>query len=172
MSLSTRSSELESSHTVSSAGAIQLTADDWQRLTYVDARGNRHVNVRVVPLFPLTDPERWISICDRSGRELVSIVDLDELAPESRQVLRQVLSRREFLPVIRRIAYISSYSEPCDWHVETDRGPTSFVLTSEDHVRRLGANQVSVTDSNGVRYLIDDVAGLDRKSRRVVDWYV
>lgn len=164
--------ELELPITRSSVAAIELLADDWQRVTYVDARGNRFVYVRVVPLFPLTDPDHWISICERAGRELICIVDPEELAPATRMVLQQILSRREFLPVIRRIVRISSFSEPCNWDVETDRGPTSFVLTSEDHVRRLGINQVSVTDSNGVRYLIDDVARLDKKSRRVVDWYV
>ena len=149
-----------------------LACDEWNRLTLFDDRGASYRDVRVVPLFPITDPEHWIAICDGAGRELVCIENPATLPDRTRTALGQELARREFLPVIRRIVRVSGNSEPCEWEVETDRGPTRFVLKREDDVRRLGVNRVSVTDANGVRFLINDVSGLDRKSRRVVDWYV
>ena len=82
------------------------------------------------------------------------------------------LSRREFVPVIQRIIRVSSNTEPSEWDVETDRGRTRFVLETEERVRRLNRNQVTIEDSNGIRYLVSDVAGLDAKSRRIVEWYV
>lgn len=149
-----------------------LECDEWNRLTLVDGEGASHSDVRVVPLFPITDPGHWIAICDHSGRQLTCVVDPEALAEKTRAVLDKELARREFLPIIQRIVRVSGNSEPCEWEVETDRGPTCFVLQREEDVRRLGANRVSVTDASGVRYLINDVSGLDRKSRRVVDWYV
>jgi hypothetical protein len=154
------------------ADNFALVCDEWNRLKLIDADGECYPDVRAVPLFPITDPAHWISICDAGGRELTCVVDPANLATKARAVLEEELARREFLPIIRRIVHVSGNSEPCEWEVETDRGPTQFVLESEDDIRRLGANRVSVTDANGVRYLINDVAGLDRKSRRVVDWYV
>jgi hypothetical protein len=87
-------------------------------------------------------------------------------------VLQEELSRREFLPVIQRIVRVSGNSEPCEWEVETDRGPTRFVLESEDHVRRLERNKVAIKDSHGIRYVVKDVDALDKKSRRIIEWYV
>jgi len=46
--------------------------------------------------------------------------------------------------------------DPSEWRVETNRGPTSFLLDSEDNVRRLGPNKALVIDTHGIRYLIPD----------------
>lgn len=149
-----------------------LARDSWGRLRLVDRDGLAHEQVNVVPLFPITDPERWIAICDAESRELACVIDPDKLAPDSRAVLQDELSRREFLPVISRIVSVSGNSEPCEWVVETDRGRTQFVLESEENVRRLERNKVAITDSHGIRYLVKDVDALDKKSRRIVEWYV
>jgi Domain of unknown function (DUF1854) len=149
-----------------------LECDEWNRLSLVDGDGASYADVRAVPLFPITDPEHWIAICDRSGRELTCIINPLTLTEKTHAVLDHELARREFLPIIHRIVGVSGNSEPCAWEVETDRGPTCFVLQREEDVRRLGTNRVSVTAASGVRFLINDVTGLDRKSRRVVDWYV
>jgi Domain of unknown function (DUF1854) len=151
---------------------FELSRDEWEQLELVDSAGRRVRNVRVVPLFPITDPDHWVSICDAAGRELVCVTDPTTLDAKTRAVLQEELLLREFLPVIQRIVSVSGNSEPCEWQVETDRGPTRFVLESDDHLRRLGANRVTVIDANGIRYLIDDVQKLDRKSRRIVEWYV
>jgi Domain of unknown function (DUF1854) len=149
-----------------------LSRDAWGRLRLIDREGRCHEQVNVIPLFPITDPEHWITICDAEGRELVCIEDPEQLAPEARAVLRDELSRREFLPIINRIVRVSGTSEPCEWEVETDRGRTRFVLESEENVRRLEKNKVAITDSHGIRYLVKDVDALDAKSRRVIEWYV
>ena len=149
-----------------------LSRDPWGRLRLVDRGGRTFEQVNVVPMFPITDPDRWIAICDSEGRELVCVVDPNQTAPASRAVLEEELSRREFLPVIHRILHVSGSSEPSEWEVETDRGRTRFVLESEDHVRRLERNKVAIKDSHGIRYVINDVDALDKKSRRIIEWYV
>jgi hypothetical protein len=149
-----------------------LYHDEWGQLVLIDAEGARRVGVTPVRMFPFSDPERWLSITDGSGREIVCIENLDSLAPEVREVLHTDLARREFVPVIRRIVWVSSILEPCEWQVETSRGSTTFVLKSEDDVRRLGPNQALVLDSAGVRYLIADIRNLDAPSRRVLERYV
>jgi hypothetical protein len=149
-----------------------LSRDAWGRLRLIDREGRCHEQVNVVPLFPITDPEHWITICNSDGRELVCVDNPALLARDSREVLLEELSRREFLPVINRIVRVSGNSEPCQWTVETDRGRTHFVLESEENVRRLGRNNVAITDSHGIRYLVKDVNTLDAKSRRVIEWYV
>jgi uncharacterized protein DUF1854 len=149
-----------------------LSRDPWGRLRLIDRDGRSHEQVNVVPLFPITDPDHWIAICDAEGHELVCVEDPQRLAPDARAVLQDELSRREFLPVITRIVRVSGSSEPCEWQVETDRGRTQFVLESEENVRRLDGNKVAITDAHGIRYLVKDVDALDKKSRRIIEWYV
>ena len=55
--------------------------------------------------------------------------------------------------------------------METDRGPSTFQLNSEDDVRRIEPDQASIVDSHGVRYLIRDVRRLDATSRRILDHF-
>ena len=151
---------------------FSLHKDERGQLTVLDAAGNRHENVEPIRAFPISDPEHWISLCDPNGREIAQIRDLAELSLEQRTLLLSELTRREFVPVIRRIESISSLAEPCEWFVETDRGPTSFVLNSDEHVRKLGQDRALILDSNGLRYLVPDAKQLDAHSRRLLSRYL
>jgi hypothetical protein len=151
-----------------SASAFQLGVDDWGRLVLTDAGGKRHVGVEPIRAFPISDPGKWISLCDAEGHEVAWIESLDELSEANRAILAEELAHREFVPVIQRIVSASS-EVPSDWEVITDRGPTRFTLTSDDDVRRLGPHRAMILDARGTRYLIPDVRRLDSFSRRVVE---
>jgi hypothetical protein len=134
--------------------------------------GRRHANVVPIPLFPISEPDTWISIRSADGTELVCIEDPRALPDNVWKLLKEELSRREFVPVIERIVRVSGNSEPCEWHVETNHGPTQFMLKSEDDVRRIGDQQILILDAHGTRYQIPDLSAVDVKSRRIVEWYV
>lgn len=151
---------------------FSLLKDERGQLTVLDAAGRRHENVEPIRAFPISDPEHWVSLCDPNGREIVQIRDLSELSVEQRTLLLSELTRREFVPVIQRIESISSLAEPCEWFVETDRGPTSFVLNSDEHVRKLGQDRALILDSHGLRYLVPDAKQLDAHSRRLLSRYL
>jgi hypothetical protein len=152
--------------------AFSLSRDSTGRLIVTDAQGRRHENVEPVRAFPISDPEHWISLCDQSGREVAQVSDLGQLAADQRELLQAELTRREFVPVVRRIISISSLAEPCEWQVETDRGATSFVLNSDEHVRKLGAEKALILDSHGLRYLVPDAKQLDEASRKLLARYL
>ncbi len=149
-----------------------LSQDVWGRLVFTDSSGRQHVGVAPVRAFPITDPKHWVSICDAHGAELACFADLATLSPPMRELIEAELSRRDFIPAIKRIVKIASTVEPTEWIVETDRGTTSFMLESDEHVRRLGAHQATVTDSHGMRYLIADLRALDPASRRMLERYL
>ena len=152
--------------------AFRIEPDAAGGLTVIDAAGRRSEILEPIRAFPISDPEHWISLCDLNGREVAQVCDLHELPPEQRDLLLAELTRREFVPVIRRIESISSLSEPCEWFVETDRGPTSFVLNSDEHVRKLGADKALILDSHGLRYLVPDAKLLDAHSRKLMARYL
>jgi hypothetical protein len=149
-----------------------LYHDPWGRLVLTDAAGRQHVGVEPVRAFPLSDPEHGIALCDADGHELVWVDDLNDLPAPLRQLLEDHLARRDFVPLIRRIVRVSAPVEPSEWEVETDRGRTRFLLSSEDDVYRLDDHRALLTDSHGVRYLIPDTRALDPASRRVLERYL
>lgn len=151
---------------------FSLSRDSSGRLIVTDSHGRRHENVEPVRAFPISDPEHWVSLCDSSGHEVAQIRDLQEMADDQRELLQTELTRREFVPVIQRIVSISSLAEPCEWVVETDRGATTFVLNSDEHVRKLGADKALILDSHGLRYLVPDAKRLDPTSRKLLARYL
>ncbi len=151
---------------------LELEVDAWGRLNLTDEFGERHVGVEPVRAFPISDPTRWISICGPTGQELVQIETLDDLSAENRQMVIGELSRREFLPVIRRIVRVDIDTFPPTWEVETDRGPTQFGLDGDENVRRLAHDRALIIDAKGMRYLIADTKALDHHSRRILERYL
>ncbi|MBS0208982.1 MAG: DUF1854 domain-containing protein [Planctomycetes bacterium] len=149
-----------------------LQHDAWGRLVLIDAEGQRYVGVEPVRCFPISEADRWISIVDAEGRELVCVDRLDDLPAATRKTLTEELSRREFVPVIQRINSVSIGTDPAQWSVVTDRGPTLFMLKSEEDIRRLSPTRVLVIDDHGIRYSIPDIKALDTASRKLLERYL
>jgi hypothetical protein len=152
--------------------AFRLHYNPLGRLVLTDGSGREHVDVEPIRAFPISDPEQGVSICDRTGQELYWIDRLSELPADVRTVLEAELSQREFIPIVRRIVRMAAFSEPSEWVVETDRGETQFLLGNEEDVHRIDDKRAMIVDTNGVRYLIADVAALDGHSRRILERYL
>jgi hypothetical protein len=152
--------------------ALDLSRDAWGRLVLTDAEGTEHVGVGPVRVFPISDPRGWIALVSKSGAELALIEDPAGLPAPIRELIEDELKRREFIPTVLRIIRIASDATPVEWEVETDRGPTQFLMDSEDDVRSLGPHRALVVDVHGIRYLIADTRKLDAHSRRCLDRYL
>jgi hypothetical protein len=149
-----------------------LHRDPFDRLVLPLSTEEAHVGIIPVRAFPLSAPDEWIVLCDQAGHEICSIQDLKVLPESVQRLLREELSRREFLPVIQRIDHISPGAEPTLWHVATDRGETSFTLLSEDDFRTLEPHGVLLVDASGIRYRVMDQRHLDAHSRRLLKRYL
>ncbi len=140
-------------------------------LAYTDVTGKRHDKVLPVRLFPLTDPNRWISITDLQGQELACIEEVDGLPDDVRKILLETLAERDFVPVIQVIHTIRHAELGCEWCVTTDRGQTRFCVENDESVEALGGGNVVVIDQHNTRYRIPDLAALDAKSRQKFERY-
>ena len=154
-----------------SDGPFSLHRDPAGRLIFSDARGETHVGVEAVRTFPLSDPERFISLVDSHAHELRCIANLAELPAETAAIIRQELTEREFLPRIERIVRVKQHKDPHEWEVITDRGPAEF-LFHDDDIRRLSPTRAILVDMHGVRFYIPDSRQLDAKSRRILSQYL
>lgn len=137
------------------------------RLAFVATDGTRHDDVDVRRGFPLSAPLAGVAVVG-GGVELAWIPSLRDVAGPLRRVLDEELARREFVPVIERIEAISE-TRPAEWRVTTDRGRHRFDVVHAEDVARQADGSVYVTDADGIRYVIADVAGLDSRSRRLLE---
>jgi Domain of unknown function (DUF1854) len=152
--------------------SFQLLRDPMGQIVLVDDQGKRTVGIQVIPLFPVSCPDQWISFADARGEELVCLESMQSAPDQVQKLIHEELAFREFMPRILKVHSVSGTSEPCEWRVMTDRGDTNFVLKSEDDIRRLSANTVQIIDAVGVRYRVDDTRKLDPHSLRFIEWYV
>lgn len=151
---------------------FQLSHDPHGRLVYTGADGIGHEGVVPVRAFPLSAPDEGVSIVSPDGHELAWIEHLAALPPALAQVLRDELASRDFVPVIQRIVGVSTYATPSNWTVQTDRGLTTFVLKTEDDIRRLPGMALLIGSGHGVTFQVPDRLSLDKASRRILERFL
>jgi hypothetical protein len=165
-------SNFNSSSVSPAAPGFQLTRQPSGRLRLTGANGTVHDGVVPVRAFPLAAPDEGISLVGTEGHELAWIDRLADLPPDVAALLREELALRDFTPEIRRLVSVSSFGTPSQWTVETDRGPTTFVLKGEEDIRRLKDGALLIASGDAVQYGIADMAALDRASRRLLERFL
>ncbi len=169
---SSTSSTSSTTNTSGTSGTFQLSRDSFGKLILTDATGAVHEGVAPVRAFPIQSPDQAISLVLGNGKEVAWIDDLAALAPRERALVEEELGGREFMPELERIVDVSGYAPPCTWFVRTDRGDTEFTLKGEEDIRRIGERSLLIADNHGIHYLIRDLAGLDKHSRKILDRFL
>lgn len=128
----------------------------------------------VIPVrsFPISAPDEGISLVDAQAQEIAWIDRMDALPVNLRHLIAEDLAQRDFKPEILRILRASTWATPSRWDIETDRGPATLTLKSEDDIRRLSASTLLIADACGVHFLIRDLNALDRFSRKILDHFL
>lgn len=156
-----------------SAGRWTLERDAFGKLVLTTEQGERFAGVLPVRAFPIQSPQNGISMVSMDGHEVAWIDALAEVAQPARSLIEEALATREFMPVISDIVSVSSFSTPCTWTVETDRGSTQFVLRGDEDIRHIGTDgALLVADSHGIQFLIRDHLALNAASRKILDRFL
>lgn len=154
----------------------QLIRNTFGQLVLTTPAGVVYADVVPVRAFALSAPDEGIALVDRHGRELWWLTSLAECVPSVRLLIEETLAERGFMPEILAIHKVSTYATPSRWQVETDRGPTTLTLKSEDDIRRLKfdgqPNGLLIADSHGLQFLIRDRTQLDRTSQHFLSRFL
>ncbi|MCB1897950.1 cyanophycin metabolism-associated DUF1854 family protein [Cognatazoarcus halotolerans] len=149
-----------------------LERDAHGRLVLTLADGSTHTGIVPIRAFPLGAPREGVALVGATGREICWIECLDELPEDVLLLVEEELASRDFMPRIRRLVEVSTFSTPSVWRIETDRGSTSLVLKAEEDIRRLDASRLVITDRHGVHYMIENQKALDQASRKLLDRFL
>jgi Domain of unknown function (DUF1854) len=146
--------------------------DSFGHLGLTDCDGNRHEQVDPIRSFPLSAPRQHWSLISASGKELIWIENIDTVPEPERELIEAALAAREFMPEIKHIESVESFSTPSTWNVVTNRGKTQLILQAEEDIRRLPDRALLIMDKHGVSYRIPDRFNLDRTSRKLLDRFL
>ena len=150
-----------------------LERDAFGRLILTQAQGARFEAVVPVRAFPIQSPEQGIALVSQEGHEVGWVDQLAALPEPAQSLIREELSGREFMPEIEHIVEVTSFSTPCTWTVQTNRGQTSFVLRGDEDIRRIGKdNALLIADNHGIQYLVRDQFALPMASRKILDRFL
>ncbi|MBA3058811.1 MAG: DUF1854 domain-containing protein [Gammaproteobacteria bacterium] len=152
--------------------SFQLLRNAFGLLVLTTSAGERCEGVVPVRAFPIQSPEDGIALVHTDGHEVAWVERLATLSEPAQALIREELATREFMPEILCIVSVSSFSTPCTWQVQTDRGDTRFVLRGDEDIRRVGATILLVTDSHGIQFLIRDRLSLTKDSQKILDRFL
>lgn len=125
-----------------------------------------YLKVSVVRAFPLSEPDRYLSVRYGENKEVGLIVDPGELDSEGRRLVVEELERRYVVPVIRRVRSIKERFGTVDWEVETDRGLCRFTTRNvRENMAQPSPGRYLITDVEGNRYDVRDLSALDAASQ-------
>ncbi len=155
------------------ASRFALERTPFGKLVLTNEAGDRFEGVVPVRAFPIQSPDDGISLVNTDGKEVVWVDQLADVTQPAKDLISAELTTREFMPVIARIVSVTSYSTPCTWAVETDRGNTEFVLRGDEDIRRIGKNNgLLIADAHGIQYLVRDQFALDTHSKKILDRFL
>ena len=151
---------------------LRIERNPLGRLKVQTPDGAVHEPVTAVRAFPIQTPAANISLVGPSGHEVAWIDRVSALPEKFRSLLEAELAVREFTPQIAALVSVSSFSTPSTWTVDTDRGRATFVLKSEDDIRRLGDGRLLIHSAQGLNFAIADRARLDKASRLLLERFL
>lgn len=129
-----------------------------------------YLDVRIIRAFPLSDPDRYISLLDEHGKTLGIIENPTLLDPESRTTIQQELTRKYFSPIIQKIRSLKEEFGVIYLDVQTDHGNRSFIVKGlRDSIRYLQDQSLLITDTDGNRYVIKNMDTLDKTSQSLLE---
>ena len=148
---------------------IRLTEND---KIFVDAEfytGEKFYELELHRMFPITGLTKYIALMDSEGNEIAVIRDINDLMPESREVVENCLREYYMIPRITKFIKMSERFKIWMWTAETDKGVCTFEIRNHlTAIKPLYDGRVLIKDANDNRYEIPDVNKLDKHSKKLI----
>ncbi len=148
---------------------VRLTEND---KIFVDAEfytGEKFYELELHRMFPITGLTKYIALMDSEGNEIAVIRDINDLMPESREVVENCLREYYMIPRITKFIKMSERFKIWMWTAETDKGICTFEIRNHlTAIKPLYDGRVLIKDANDNRYEIPDVNVLDKHSKKLI----
>jgi len=118
---------------------------------------------------PITNPDQHISVRDMELKEFGIVFDIKEFPEGQKTLMREELSMRYFTPIVRKITHIKEEYGYTFITAETDVGTRDFTLRDlSNSILFLTAVKCLLIDTDGNRYIVENVKELGDKTKRII----
>ena len=124
--------------------------------------------------FPFELLWEYISVISDDGKEKGVIYNINDFSEEITALIKKELERKYYSPTIRSIDSLKERYGFSYWKVTLSDG-RSLNFTMQDTFRniiRVGEHGAILLDVDGNRFVIKNIADLDRKSYRKIELYL
>jgi len=148
---------------------IRIEREGGTLVAELTGRGRLRV-AELLKCFPLTDPERYISLRDENGQELGILREIASLDEKSRMIVQEELAKRYFMPIIRRVTSVKETGGAIEIEAVTDKGNRTIQLAGRgEAINEIQPGRIILTDVSGNLYEISDYTSMDIRSVRLLN---
>ncbi len=123
-------------------------------------------------LFPMTYPDKYITLLSSGEKEIALIKELDGLNEPSKKAILGCFADYYMIPTITEILDVSDKFGMLKWRVMTDRGEIEFSIRNRhSDIKVFDKVNLFVRDSNDNRY-VSSLDKLDKLSLRKIYSYL
>jgi len=135
--------------------------------------GTQYEMVECTPLFPLSNPNAFVSVSVRNdkGTEEIGIISkLKALSKEQRSLVKHEIEFRYFSPEIIDIKKITSKYGVDQWDVVTDKGEKTFLVQDvKENVIIRESGLIVIADIDKCKYQVSDFRKLSAKAQQELE---
>lgn len=137
----------------------------------VEILGERTILAALVKRsFPLSEPDRFLSIQESNGTEVGVLKTTNGLESETARIFSEQLDRRYFTPRILHIDSLRQEAGMWRFSVQTQRGATEFFVRNwRDSANEIAPGRWQIHSVDGGRFEIENLEAMDATSRRLMD---
>ena len=129
--------------------------------------------VECTPLFPLSNPNHFVSVSSRNNegtKEIGIISNLKALSKEQRSLIKREIEFRYFSPEIIEIKKITSKYGLDQWDVVTNKGEKTFLVQDvKENVIIRESGLIVITDIDNCKYQVSDFRKLPAMARQELE---
>lgn len=132
--------------------------------------GERCDSVYLHCSFPHSHPDQFISVRTDDHKELGIIRSLDVFPDSVQELLQQYIQIRYYTPKIRKVVKVEEEFGYSYWETETESGVYRFTVRSgSGNVKMITDQKLLITDVDGNRFMIENIAEVSEKEFRMIE---
>ncbi|MDD2431439.1 MAG: DUF1854 domain-containing protein [Firmicutes bacterium] len=138
---------------------------------------NDHNRITLRRAFPIGNPEEYISVADKTNKEIGMIRSLSELTKKQYEIVVSELEKRYYSPTVFEVKSVKDklgyvYMELLIGKEGAKYKKNCAIKDVNKNIRMLDDDKLAIFDVDGNRYIVESLVNLDKKSLKRLEPYL
>jgi len=126
---------------------------------------------------PINNPDEYISVADKNNKEIGLLRKISDFSQDQQLIIKSELNKRYYSPNILEIISVKDKLGYVYFELLIDNGSSGIIKNCavkdvSKNIRMLDEENLAIFDTEGNRYIIKSLSGLDRKSVKKLEPYL